>query len=349
MLNKKEIEEIREHLEKSQNPIFFFDNDPDGLCSFLLLQRYLGMGKGVAIRGSPELSKDYFRKAIELNSDYIFILDKPLVSKEFFEEVDKVNIPVVWIDHHDVQKEIPSFVSYYNPKKEINYPTAYLCYQVTKRKEDLWIAVIGCISEYYIPDYYKDFREKYPDLSIEKYSNPFDILFNSKIGRIERLFRFGLKDKTTNVLGMIRFLVKIKSPYDVLEESEKNYLMHKRFNHIDKTYKKLIKKGMEIGGTSEEILFFKYGGDLSISSDLSNELVYLFPNKLVVVAYIDENKGKANISIRGEKVKGKILKILEDFENSTGGGHENAVGVQIKKDDLEKFHNSLVNYFNRKI
>ena len=44
MLTKKQINEIREHLEKAQNPLFFFDNDPDGLCSFLLLQRYIGRG-----------------------------------------------------------------------------------------------------------------------------------------------------------------------------------------------------------------------------------------------------------------------------------------------------------------
>ena len=36
MLTKKQKTEIKEHLEKSQNPLFFFDNDNDGLMSFLL-------------------------------------------------------------------------------------------------------------------------------------------------------------------------------------------------------------------------------------------------------------------------------------------------------------------------
>ena len=39
MLNKKQIKEIREHLEKAQNPVFFYDSDADGLASFLLLAR----------------------------------------------------------------------------------------------------------------------------------------------------------------------------------------------------------------------------------------------------------------------------------------------------------------------
>ena len=90
-------------MEKAQNPIFFFDNDPDGLCSFLLLQRYIGRGKGIAIKSFPEMTDEYFRRVMELNADYIFILDKPVVSKEFFEEVEKFNIPVVWIDHHNIE------------------------------------------------------------------------------------------------------------------------------------------------------------------------------------------------------------------------------------------------------
>jgi len=63
MITKKQILEIREHLEKAQNPIFFFDNDGDGLCSFLLLQRYIGRGKGVAMKTSD--AGNYFKKVQE--------------------------------------------------------------------------------------------------------------------------------------------------------------------------------------------------------------------------------------------------------------------------------------------
>ena len=114
MLTKKQIKEIKEHLEKAQNPIFFFDNDPDGLCAFLLLQRFIERGKGVAVRSYPEMDARYFKKIEELNADYIFILDKPVVSQDFFEEARKVNIPIVWIDHHEVQGKVPGFVNYYN-------------------------------------------------------------------------------------------------------------------------------------------------------------------------------------------------------------------------------------------
>ena len=61
MLTEKQVKEIKEHLDKAQNPLFLFDNDQDGLCSFLILQKYIKRGKGYPIKVSPELTKDYFR------------------------------------------------------------------------------------------------------------------------------------------------------------------------------------------------------------------------------------------------------------------------------------------------
>jgi len=344
MLTDKQIKEIKEHLEKAQNPIFFYDNDPDGLCSFLLLQRYIERGRGVAIRSFPELDVNYFRKIEELGADYIFILDKPLVSQSFWNEVEKVNLPVVWIDHHDVGEDnnIPDFVNYYNPvfnKIKTSEPVTALCWQiVNSKKDDLWLAVAGSISDHFFPTFYKDFKDKFPDLSIES-KEPFEIFYNSEIGKIARIFSFALKDRVTNVVSMQKFLSKVKTPNDVLEETTKNYLMHLRFNQINKKYSRLVEKAVSVEKDSEKILFFQYGGDLSISSDLSNELSYRYPKKTIVVIYITGIK--ANISVRGKNVKEKVLKVIKSLDWATGGGHDNAIGAQIKIEDLEIFKERL--------
>ena len=39
MIPKKEIKEIRKALSESARPLIFFDDDPDGLCSFLQFYR----------------------------------------------------------------------------------------------------------------------------------------------------------------------------------------------------------------------------------------------------------------------------------------------------------------------
>src|SRR3989338_7382359 len=149
MLTEYQIFEIREHLEKAQNPIFYFDNDADGLCSFVLLRRFIGRGKGVAVRSFPDLNASYARKARELNADYVFVLDKPVISREFVEEIGKLNLPIVWIDHHDVLSgdfadEFKNF-SQYNSAKSGDLkgePVTYLSYKVSLKREDLWLAVI---------------------------------------------------------------------------------------------------------------------------------------------------------------------------------------------------------------
>jgi len=339
MLTQKQIKEIKEHLEKAQNPIFFFDNDSDGLCSFLLLCRWLNRGKGVAVKSFPDLNEGYFRKVDELDADYIFILDKPIVSDSFFEKVEQRNIPVVWIDHHEIPKNIPEFVNYYNPmaNDSKNEPTTYLCYKITEKKDDLWIALIGCISDKFVPEFYDTFKINYPDLAINSF-DAFDIFYKSQIGKIAKIFSFALKDRTTNVVGMMKYLLTVKSPYDVLNENSKNYTMHQRFNQIDIRYKKLLKKA-EMVDRKNKILFFQYGGDLSISSDLSNELNYKFPNKIVVVVYVSGIK--ANISVRGKSVREIILKSIDGLDDATGGGHEDAVGAKIRVEDLEKFRENL--------
>ncbi len=337
MLTKEQLQEIRDHLNNAQNPVFFFDNDQDGLCSFLLLQKYLGRGKGFPIKTSPALTKDYLRKVEEFNSDYVFVLDKPEISEEFVMEIEKRNIPLVWIDHHEILPEkISNYVNYYNPlfsKEKSNEPVTYICYNITKRKEDLWIAVAGCISDNLVPDFYKDFMKEFPDLCKDE-NDAFNIFYGSEIGKIARIIGFGLKDKISNVIAMVKFLISCKTPYDFLEENSKNKTIYKRFQEVDKKYQKILDKAKKCS-TSSKLLFFKYAGDTSMSSDIANALKYLFPDKFIVVVY---NKGfKANVSARGKDVKKIILAAIDGLESATGGGHDNAVGAQIRKEDIEEF------------
>ncbi|MBU2616839.1 MAG: DHH family phosphoesterase [Nanoarchaeota archaeon] len=342
MLTKKQIVEIREHLERAQNPIFFFDNDADGVCSFLLLQKYLGRGKGVPIKSFPDFVEDYFRKVKEFEADYIFILDKPVVSDKFFEEAERAGVNVVWIDHHLVDKKnVPSYVHYYNPlfnKKKSCEPVTALCYQIADRIEDLWILVAGCVSDRFVPEEYSDFERKYPDLALSS-RDPFDIYYKSPIGKIAKMINFGLKDRTTNVMNMLRFLLGAGSPYEVLEETPGNQTMHYRYKQVDSKYKKLLQKAISSEGIFGKLVFFQYRGDLSISGDLSNELSYLFKDKIIVVLY---NKGsKVNISMRGKGVRELFRHAIEGIDGARGGGHENAIGGQLNSNDVERFRERL--------
>jgi len=349
MLTEKQIEEIREHLRKAQNPLFFFDNDADGLCSFLILSRWIGRGKGVAIKSFPSLDENHSRKIYELNPDYVFVLDKPLISKEFSEEVRKLGLPFVWIDHHDLDVEVPEGVYYYNPakikegnKNKSTEPVTYWAYKITENKEDLWLGMAGCIADNFLPDFSKNFEEKYPELWKKGVKSAFQALYETEIGRITRIMGFGLKDRTSNVVKMLKFLLKTKNPLDILEDVPSNTLLF-RFGQVNKKYQKFLEKAESFAGRGK-LLYFQYGGDLSLSADIANELYYRHPDKIIVVAYLAGTK--ANLSLRGEKVKELTAKAIEGLENSTGGGHENATGAKVQIEDLPKFKEKIEHLIN---
>ena len=139
----EKFEEIRKYLEKSENPLIMFDDDPDGLCSFLTMNKLCDRGKHVVIKASPKLDVQYLNKITEYGPDLVVVLDKPIVSQEF---IDNIQVPILWIDHHPVLKR--KGIHYYNPRindEKDNRPTTYWCYKIVNKENALWIATIGCI------------------------------------------------------------------------------------------------------------------------------------------------------------------------------------------------------------
>jgi single-stranded DNA-specific DHH superfamily exonuclease len=340
MLNLKQLGEIRDQLETSQNPLFFFDNDVDGLCAFLILRRAIDRGKGVPIKSFPDLKEQYLRKVDELNPDAIFILDKAEVSEEFIEGVKERNLPITWIDHHKTKtgKKLIKKTEYYNSLPE-GTPTTAIAQNIFDRKTDLWLAMIGCIGDVYKPDFAEEFEKKNPELYNSKIS-AFDALHSTEVGKIVRMLNFGLMDTATNVIRLIKFLFEAKNIYDLLEENPKTRQLHKRYSQLNDFYLKQIKKAEENFDENSPALFFSYSGATSMSSDISNRLSYDYKNKLIVVAF--KRPEKINLSIRGKNALKITNKITKEIPNSTGGGHEEATGAMIPLDEWENFKEKVL-------
>jgi single-stranded DNA-specific DHH superfamily exonuclease len=352
MLSQNQIKEIREHFEKAQNPVVFFDNDCDGLMSFVMLRKYLDRGKGVPVRSSFE--ERYAHKVWELDGDYVFILDRPNVSKGFIEEVVSRGIPIIWIDHHDVAEDElvlceekillkdvgKGLVNYYNPGKNAE-PVSYLMYNILNNKSFQWIAMVGCIADNFIPDFEDEFVKNYPELWKKGSKEAFEIFYESDLGKIINLLDFALKDKTSSVISMINFLIKINSPFELLKEDSKNSLIHKRYSQVESVYSKLIEKAKNVARRANKVVFFEYGGNLSLSANIANELSYRFPGKIIIVAFVRGDS--VNISVRGGiNVREIALEAIKEIPGAQGGGHENAVGAKMSVGDLKKFRDFFV-------
>ena len=348
MLSKKQIVEVREHLEKAQNPAFLYDNDADGFCSFLLLRRWLGRGTGMAIRSYPDLDVSYVKRIEQAGADYVFVLDKPVISDTFIEGIHNLGLPFVWIDHHDMPlPKMYENMHVYNParnkgKQKSGEPVTYLCYAITQRKEDLWLAVAGCVADHYLPKFAKEFGKQNPELW-GNVKEPFDAYFRTEIGKIAQAFNFGVKDKALNIESMQEYVFSCRNADDVLAENDKNSGFRDHVLNLKHKFDKLVEEAQRC--VVGNVLFFSYGGEVSMSSEVSNALSYYNPKKYIAVVF--RKGGVANISLRGEGVKSILEKILPQIEHATGGGHENAVGARVPIGEVDKFKELLFEEINK--
>jgi oligoribonuclease NrnB/cAMP/cGMP phosphodiesterase (DHH superfamily) len=101
------------------------------------------------------------RKVDELSPDTIFILDKAEVSEDFVKGVKERGLTIVWIDHHETKtsKETIEQTHYYSsyPSSE---PTTYLAQKIFNNKDDLWLAMIGCLGDVFMPEICGNLRKR---------------------------------------------------------------------------------------------------------------------------------------------------------------------------------------------
>lgn len=336
-LKKQEIKEIRKELDECARPLFFFHDDPDGLCSFLLLYKMKRDGHGVILKIPPEMGPEFLRKVKEYDPDKIFILDKAKVSQDF---IDGAKRKVIWIDHHGPYKR--NNVSYFNPRvhnKDDNTPVSYICYEVAEKNQ--WISAIGNIGDWFMPLGIDKLRKKYPGLVSAEAKKPEDVYFSTKLGKLVKIFSFILKGDNREAMKCVKILTRIKDPYEILDQkTSRGKYIYKRYEKVNKIYEELLNDAIS-KATDDKLLLYVYDETTtSFTSDLSNELLYRFPEKIILVG---RKKGdEIKFSFRSTKlllppVVENILKGVEGY----GGGHEHACGVCIKKRYFGEFLNNL--------
>ena len=336
------LSKITYYLNKSENPLIIYDDDPDGLCSFLLIKRKYKKANGYVLKGSPVINVDLVNKIKDFYPDLILILDIPVLTQEF---VDKINVPIIWIDHHPILNI--KGIHYFNPrliKKSDNRPTTYWCYKLIKK--DIWIAVTGIISDWSKPEFFKEFVEKYPGLANEKDKKE-DILFKSELGRLAKIFSFILKNKNSVVDKCINLLVKINNPYEILnQETEEGRYIYSKAEKIWQKYNDLIKKALEINPDKNLVIFTYSSESMSFTGEIANELNYIHKDKIIFVGR--QKDDKINFSLRSEIIK--VLPILQESLKGlkgTGGGHDYAVGGNIEVNDFSTFIINLKKIVNK--
>jgi single-stranded DNA-specific DHH superfamily exonuclease len=342
MLTDKQIKEIQTFLEKSINPLFLYDDDLDGICSYILLKKKYQKGYGVPVKGVPVIDISYLKKVEESFPDLIVILDKAIVDQDF---VDGCQLPIIWIDHHP--PIIRKNVHYYNSRNNNSeIPTTGLCYQITK--QDLWIAMLGCLSDAYIPEFYNEFQKQYQNLLPE---NPeIRIIYTkTKFGELIKKCSMLIKGKTAEVRSTINILMRVESPYEILEnQSPQGKYLAKRAEKFLKEYNELLEEAKK-NKTKDKVFLFLYNAKrTSFTSELSNDLIYTYPNKIIIIGRI--NGENVKLSFRSSEIN--LADIIERALigiRGYGGGHDHACGGCIILNDFNRFMDNFTNLISEEI
>jgi len=267
----------------------------------------------------------------------VIILDKPILPQNF---IDQAKVPIIYIDHHPVN-EIKG-VNYFNPlikDKNDDRPVSYWCYMLTK--DNLWIATIGTAADYSLATI-KEFNKKFPELA-ESSEDIYRIIYETKLGKLIKIFSFILKDPHYKVLQYVNVIEKINSPDELLGESSKNAEeIMKVYRRVNSEYQKLFEEASK----SQESMVHKFlypAGNMSFTAELSSELQHEFRDKMIIVGRQKDSSIKMSLRYQKKDLRKLLEKALEGLDGY-GGGHKHACGCHINSRDYNEFVERLESY-----
>lgn len=339
MLTGEQKKEIKEELLSSERPLFFFHDDADGLSSFLQFYKQVNRGKGIIVKSTPKVDERFYKVVENYGPDKIFVLDLAIVTQEF---VDRFNKRIIWVDHHELTET--KGTRYYNPKQNIKDDStcvSKLSYDIFQ--DNFWISAVGTIGDWQLPeDFRKKLLKEIPELFNKEVKSPEKALFETKVGKLAKIFNFVLKGSTNDANTSVKVLTRIEDPKEILEEtSEQGRFLMRRFKKIIKEYDKLLEDAKKQAKESRLLVFTYEQNKVSLTGELSNELLYLFPDKVIIIAR--HHNGEMKTSFRSAN-KIKIRPLAEQAVvgiEGRVGGHEYACGGIIKDADWDKFINNL--------
>jgi len=336
------IQRAREILQSAERPLVIHDNDPDGAVSFCLVHSICGDARSVPFKNRPSVDESFLGKVVEHSPDLIVILDTSRVSIDFLE---RIKVPVLWVDHHEPAKDLlQQFPTIHcvNPRlwdDADSRPTSYWMYRIAQK--NLWLATVGCVADWHLPDFLPEFRTHYKDLLPESITTIEQAYLDSKVGTLVRVIQFNLKGATSDVRKSMIALARIESPYEILLESTtRGRLLWKRYRALLPGYETLVAQAVAVVPDGKLHLFEYAGGEQTYTAELSNELLIRFPDRVTLIARSHEGKRKCSLRSRRIALPEIVAKALVGCEGH-GGGHTNACGAVVREEDWQKFYARL--------
>jgi single-stranded-DNA-specific exonuclease len=363
---------------KNNEKIFLYgDSDLDGISALIILEETIKL-LGGKINGIyfPKREEGYglTKKGISFlkrkKPNLLICLDLGTTNQKEIEKIKKNKIDVIVVDHHNILKENPKAI-FVNPKQKGErypfkaYATCGLVYKLSKemlpvklfrnvKKRFLELSLLGTLYDL-VPR--KGENKKIIDQGIKSLNNPenLGISILLKQDPIKEIKDNSQKiDKMISILSSGDIKNHIPQGYKFLKSNRKEEIRKllkalikgykKRKNKIKKIIKEVEKKIKK-----EEKFIFEYKRDWEVVYlGASASRICLKYKKPVYLA------GKGNSGILMGSIRSpKNINSLDSLKSCSSfligyGGHPQASGFRLKKENLEKFKNCLIKYYERK-
>ncbi len=334
-------------LGTDDNVILIFHNDADGIASATLftifLKKHIGVDPYLISQPMP-LDKNLIQKIKTSIPTNIIFLD--LAVDQDPEMLKKISgfCSILIIDHHKINKNMNNeTIVHANPRfdnPEIYQSNSYIVYrilsEITDMENYLWIAGIGMVGDYDLSDsmdIVEKIKEKYPDISK-------DPLLESGLAMAVDMISATRATKKLSSEEIVRILEGSESISDLMDNKD----VLDSYRKIETEIAGVMVDFEKASESFKNMILYSLKSQYNLRSPVSTKVSEMFPDKLIIL--YQTVGGRIKISARNQSERFDVSNILKrsakGLDASSSGGHANAGGATIKKDDWDIFRKRLI-------
>ena len=299
----KKAADFLKRIKQKDGIIIVFNNDLDGMCSCVMIKKYLSkIGNNPYIISQPmPPDKNLIRKMQSGISNKVIFLDMAIDQSASLVKKIKGMGELLIIDHHLVSQNLNSkAIVHCNPRIKtpgIYQSTSYIVHKILcelENTEELdWIAALGAIADYDL--------SSSQDL-VKKIQKIYDM---DKLHKIVAILASLKATRTMTCEKTVDALMAIKEPEKVLETEE----FIRSYQEIENE-----KQGVMINTQSDtkingNIVIYEIKSRYNIRSEISTRLAEKYKDKIVIV--YEKIGKKINASVRCQTRKFNVDSALK--------------------------------------
>ena len=340
-LEKKVLEYLK-NIKEKDGVIIVYNNDLDGMCSCVIVKKYLRkIGNEPYIISQPmPPDKNLIKKMQTGVPNKIIFLDMAIDQCSSVIQKIKGIADILIIDHHLISQNLNSKgVIHYNPRlkdPKLYQSTSYLAYKIVSKLNGIenidWIGALGAIADYDLSNSQDLIKEAQKNHDLKKLHKIVAVLDSLKATR------------TMTCDQIVDVLMALKEPEKILETSE----FLKSYEEIENEKNNIMSNAQSEAKILGDVVLYEISSKYNLRSEISTRLAEKHKNKFVII--YEKIGKKINASVRNQSKKynvDKILKKASQHLNASAGGHEAAGGVTIDEKDWNQLIDNVLALVNK--